>query len=190
MELLARYWWVLVVRGVAAVLFGLVALIWPDITLWVLVLLFGAYALVDGVFALGAAVARRDVPTGQRVWLVIEGIAGIAAAVAAVFWPSITALALLLLISAWAVVTGVLEIVAAIQLRRELTGEWLLALSGVLSVLFGLLLLIRPAEGAIAVVWLIGIYAIVFGVALVALGLRLRRPRRGTVPGAHRPATA
>lgn len=188
---LTRYWWAVVLRGVAAVLFGLMALIWPGITVIVLVALFGAYALVDGIIGLGTAVfGGRE--RGRRGWLVVEGIAGVLAGIFTFAWPGITALVLLWLIAAWALVTGVLEIVAAVRLRREIQGEWLLALSGVLSVLFGILLAVWPAAGALSVVFVIGIYAIVFGVALVGLGLRLRRLRRdtGTVPAARRPATA
>ena len=188
---LTRYWWAVVLRGVAAVLFGLMALIWPGITVIVLVALFGAYALVDGIIGLGTAVFGGR-QRGRRGWLVVEGIAGVLAGIFTFAWPGVTALVLLWLIAAWAVVTGVLEIVAAVRLRREIQGEWLLALSGVISVLFGILLAVWPAAGALSVVFVIGIYAIVFGVALVGLGLRLRRLRRdtGTVPAAHRPATA
>ncbi len=188
---LTRYWWTVVLRGVAAVVFGLMALIWPGITVIVLVALFGAYALVDGIIGLGTAVFGGP-ERGRRGWLVVEGIAGGLAGIFTFAWPGITALVLLWLIAAWALVTGVLEIVAAVRLRREIQGEWLLALSGVLSVLFGFLLAVWPAAGALGVVFVIGIYAIVFGVALVGLGLRLRRLRRdtGTVPAARRPATA
>jgi uncharacterized membrane protein HdeD (DUF308 family) len=192
LETLSRYWWAVVLRGVAAVLFGLMALIWPALTLIVLVALFGAYALVDGVITLTTAALGRGRPGRQRGWLVVEGIAGILTGVVAFAWPHITALVLLWLIAGWALVTGVLEIVAAVRLRREISGEWLLGLSGALSVLFGILLVVWPASGALTVVVLIGIYAIVFGVALVGLGLRLRRVHReaSAVRGTHRPATA
>lgn len=175
----ARYWWAVAVRGVLAVAFGLVALIWPDITLRVLVLLFGFYALVDGLLALAAALMGGRQASSRRGWLVFEGVTGVAAGVFTFLWPGITALVLLYLIAAWAVVTGLLEVATAVVLRRELRGEWLLALSGIVSVAFGLYLAVRPEEGAIAVVWVIGLYAIVFGVALVALGVRLRQLARG-----------
>jgi uncharacterized membrane protein HdeD (DUF308 family) len=175
LETLTRNWWVLAVRGGAAVLFGLLALIWPGITVLALVLLFGAYALVDGVLALYAALTNRPAAQGRRGWLALEGVAGVLAAIGAVVWPGITALVLLYLIAAWAVVTGVAEIVAAIRLRREIQGEWLMALSGVLSIVFGLLAFFFPAAGALAVIWLIAAYAIVFGVVLLVLGFRLRR---------------
>jgi uncharacterized membrane protein HdeD (DUF308 family) len=176
-----RYWWMVALRGVLGVLFGLAAWIWPDVTIRVLVLLFGFYALVDGLLALAAAMMGGRLASGRRGWLIFEGVAGVAAGVLTFIWPEITTLALLYLIAFWAIATGVLEVVAAVILRRELRGEWLLAASGVISVLFGLFLVIRPGDGAIAVAWLIGLYAIVFGIALIALGFRLRQlGQRGT----------
>ena len=170
---LARNWWALALRGLFAVLFGIMAFAWPGITLGALVLLYGAYALVDGIFAIAAVLVGR--PRGMPWWaLLLEGLAGIAVGIMTFAWPGITALVLLYLIAAWAVVTGVFEIVAAIQLRRELRGEWLLALSGILSVLFGIALVVNPGVGALAVIWLIGAYAIVFGALLIGLGFRLR----------------
>jgi uncharacterized membrane protein HdeD (DUF308 family) len=178
LEYLTRYWWTLVVRGVVAVLFGLAALIWPEVTLRVLVLLFGFYAVVDGLLALAVVLVGGRLPSGRRGWLIVEGVIGIAAGVFTFLWPGITTLVLLYLIAVWAVVTGLLELAAAVVLRRELRGEWLLALAGVLSVAFGVLLAARPGEGAVAVVWVIGVFAVVFGVALLALGIRLRRRGR------------
>jgi uncharacterized membrane protein HdeD (DUF308 family) len=175
LDVLARYWWLVALRGALALLFGVLALVWPAITIGVLVLLFGAYAFVDGAFALGTAIFGGARAEGRRTWLVVEGVAGILAGLVTFFWPAITALALLWLIAAWALVTGVLEIVTAIRLRRELTGEWLLALTGVLSVIFGIVLLVRPGAGALALIWVIGIYAIAFGAALLFLAFRLRR---------------
>jgi uncharacterized membrane protein HdeD (DUF308 family) len=170
---LARNWWVLALRGAIAVLFGLAAFVWPGITLAALVLLFGAYTLVDGVFAVIAALTGRS---GHERWwvLLLEGLVGIAVGVLTFIWPAITEFALLYLIAAWAVVTGVIEIIAAIRLREELEGEWLLILGGIASVLLGLILLARPGAGALAVIWMIGAYAIVFGVLLVILAFRLR----------------
>jgi len=190
-ETLARNWWVVALRGAAALIFGVLALVWPGITVLVLVALFGAYALVDGVFALGTAILGRGRSGGSRGWLAVGGIAGIIVGILTFVWPGVTALVLLWLIAAWAVITGVLEIVAAIRLRRELRGEWMLILSGVISVLFGILLMVWPAAGALAVTVLIGLYAIVFGIVLLALGFRLRRLGRGGVgAGTQSPAPA
>ena len=189
LETLTRYWWAVVLRGVAAVLFGLLALIWPDITVVVLVVLFGAYALVDGVLALVAAAMGEN--RGRRGWLILEGVVGVLAGIVAFVWPGVTTLALLYLIAAWALVTGVLEIIAAIQLRREIRNEWLLILSGVCSVLFGILLAVWPATGALALVILIGSFTIVYGVVLVAFGMRLRHLRQErSHAGVGHPATA
>ena len=171
---LARNWGAIAVRGVVAIIFGILCFVVPGITLRVLVLLFGAYALVDGVFDIIAAVRRR---TGDEPWwaLLLEGIVGIAAGLVAFLMPRLTALALVYLIAAWAIVTGVLEIVAAVRLRREITNEWWLAFSGVLSVVFGVLIMAAPAAGALVLVLWIGAYAVVFGVSLLALAFRLRR---------------
>jgi uncharacterized membrane protein HdeD (DUF308 family) len=169
----AQYWWVLAIRGVAAILFGVLAFLWPGITLTVLVLLFGAYALVDGIFAVIAGfTARRE--SERWWWMVLQGVAGIILGVLTVLWPGITALVLLTFIAVWSIITGVLEIAAAIRLRREIEGEWLLILAGAASVVFGILLLIRPGAGALAVIWLIGAYAVVYGILLLVLAFRLR----------------
>jgi uncharacterized membrane protein HdeD (DUF308 family) len=170
---LARNWWAVALRGALAIIFGVLAFFWPGASLAALVLLFGAYALVDGIFAVIAAFRTAD-RGGRWGMLAIEGVAGIAAGILAFVWPGITAIVLLYLIAAWAIVTGVLEIAAAIQLRREITNEWLLGLGGLASIVFGVLLLFNPAAGALAVVWLIAAYALVFGVLLVALAFRLR----------------
>ncbi len=171
--ILARNWWAIALRGLFAVLFGVAAFVWPGITLVVLVLLWGAYALVDGIFALVAAVRAAE---RRGTWwpLVLEGILGIVAGVLTFIWPGITALVLLYLIAAWAILTGIAEIVAAVRLRRVLTGEWLLGLAGVVSIIFGVLLIVFPGAGALAVIWLIGAYALVFGIVLIVLGFRLR----------------
>lgn len=175
-DLMARHWWVLAVRGAFAILFGVVALVWPAITVLALVVLFGAFALVDG--AIAVLVAIRGVTGAPRGLLALSGAAGIALGVAAIGWPGITAFVLLMLIAAWAVATGVLEIVAAFVLRGELRGEWAYALTGAISVLFGILLFVWPVSGALAVVWMIGLFAILFGGAMVGAAFRLRRLAR------------
>jgi uncharacterized membrane protein HdeD (DUF308 family) len=173
---LANNWWTLVLRGIAAIIFGILAYLWPGITFTVLVLFFGAYALWDGVFALIGAFRTE----GERRWsLVLEGVVGIAAGLVTFFWTGAASLALLLVIGAWAIVTGIFEIVSAIRLREEIEGEWLLLISGVLSVLFGIALAIWPAAGLVAVTWMIGAYAIVFGFLLTMLGFRLRNVSKG-----------
>jgi uncharacterized membrane protein HdeD (DUF308 family) len=171
---LGRNWWALALRGVAAILFGILAFAWPGITLFVLVLFFGAYMLVDGIFAIVAAV--RAAGREARWWLLlIEGVLGVLAGLVAAFWPGLTALALLYFIAAWAIVSGILEIAGAIRLRREIEGEWALGLSGALSLLFGVLLAVIPAPaGLLSLVWLIGAYALAFGVLLLVLAFRVR----------------
>ncbi len=169
----ARNWWWLALRGVAAMLFGILAFIWPGITFLALVLLFGAYALVDGVFAIIAAFTNR---AGHDRWwvLLLEGLVSVAAGLITLFFLGLAAFALLIVIAAWAIVTGVLEIAAAIRLRQEIKGEVLLALSGIASVIFAILLFLNPITGSIVVVWIIGAYAIVFGALLFALAWRMR----------------
>jgi uncharacterized membrane protein HdeD (DUF308 family) len=171
---LGRNWWALALRGVAAILLGILAFAWPGITLFVLVLFFGAYMLVDGIFAIVAAV--RAAGEEDRWWLLlIEGILGVLAGLVAFFWPGLTALALLYFIAAWAIVTGIMEIVAAIRLRQEIEGEWALGLSGLLSVIFGILLVVLPAPaGLLSLVWLVGAYAVATGVLLLILAFRVR----------------
>jgi len=170
---LARYWWALLVRGVIAALFGIMALIWPSITLMVLVLLFGAYALVDGILAVSVGVQVHG-DSGRWWMMILMGLVGIAIAVLTFIWPRVTALVLLYLIAVWAILTGVLEVVAAIWLRKIMKGEWVLALGGILSLILGVLLVISPIPGALAIVWIIGIYAMIFGVLLIILAFRLR----------------
>lgn len=170
---LVENWWLVVLRGVAAVIFGILAFFWPGITLLTLIFLWGAYAIVDGIFALWAAISGRD-ELAPRWWLAIVGIAGVVAGILAFAWPGITAVVLLFFIACWAIAIGVMEIWGAIQLRKEIEGEWMLAIAGVLSIIFGLILLYRPNVGALAVVWIIGWYAILAGASFIALGFRLR----------------
>lgn len=185
-DTLSRNWWAVLLRGLAGILFGIVTFIAPGISLAALVLAFGLYAIVDGIFTIVSAIRNRG--TSSRWWvLFLEGVAGVVAGVLTLFWPGITAFVLLYVIAAWALVTGVLEIIAAIRLRKAITGEWLLALSGVASVVFGILLVLFPGAGALAVVLWIGAYALVFGALLVALAIRLRSIGRTGTPQAAQP---
>lgn len=190
-DMLARNWWLFLLRGIAGIAFGLITFFAPGISLAALVLLFGAYALADGVFAIWSAIRRH----GEDRWwvLLLQGLLGIAAAAVTLLWPGITALALLFVIAAWALVTGVLEIAVAIRLRKAITNEWLLVLSGIASVVLGVLLVLNPAVGALVVVLWIGAYALVSGALLVGLSFRLRRELKratgtGTPHAAPRPA--
>jgi uncharacterized membrane protein HdeD (DUF308 family) len=167
---LAQNWWALALRGFVAVLFGLLTFFVPAITLVILVLLFGVYALLDGLFNV---IAFIRVPAHHWA-LLIEGVIGIAAGILTFTWPAITAIALLYVIAFWALLTGVFEIIAGIRLRKVVSNEWWLLVAGVLSLLFGILILLAPGVGALAVVLWIGAYACVFGVSLLALAFRLK----------------
>jgi uncharacterized membrane protein HdeD (DUF308 family) len=175
LQALAKKWWLLLLRGIVAVLFGILAFTWPGLTLVTLVILYGAYALIDGIVALAAAIGGGN--TMPRWWLAIVGIAGIAAGLITFFWPGITALVLIALIGAWTLAHGVMEIIGAIKLRNEIDNEWLLILSGLVSVVFGLIVLARPGAGALALVWLIAAYAVAFGILMIILSLRLKNHR-------------
>lgn len=167
-------WWALLLRGIAALLFGLAALFWPGITLYVLIIFFGAYALVDGIFAVVAGIRG----SGGRRWVFLaEGVLGILAGAIALFYPGMTAFVLVFVISFWAILTGLLRIVMAFWLRREIENEWLMVLSGVLSVLFGVLLAVIPGAALLTLVWIVGIYELILGVALIFLGFEVRGRR-------------
>ena len=175
--MLAHRWWAILVRGIAAIVFGVLTFVLPGVTLAVMVLLFGVYAFLDGIFAVVAAARGQNV--GRSWWaLVVEGILSIAAGVVTFAWPGLTALMLVYVIGAWAIVTGVLEVAEAVRLRKQIRGEFWLALGGIVSILFGLAMFVFPAVGALAFVLWTGAYAIVFGVFLVALSMRLRKLRR------------
>lgn len=177
MGTLARNWWTLLVRGVIAVVFGLLALFWPFAGVAAITLLFGAYAFVDGLVATFASLRAA---AGHERWaaLLLEGVTGLGIGVITWVFPSVTALALLTFIAAWAVITGALELVAAVKLREVVEGEWLLGLAGVLSIALGIAMLVWPRAAALAIVWAVGAYAIAFGATLFVLGLRLRELRR------------
>ena len=170
---LAKNWWLLLLRGIAAIVFGLLAFAWPGLTLLTLILFYGAFALVDGVLAIVAAITGGA--PGARWWLAIVGLLGIAAGLLTFLMPGLTALVLLLFIAGWAIATGVLQIIGAIKLRKEIDNEWFLILSGIVSVLFGVAMMLAPGAGALALVWVIGAYSVVAGVLLVALAFRLRK---------------
>jgi uncharacterized membrane protein HdeD (DUF308 family) len=166
---LAAHWWVLLLRGLIAILFGIMAFVWPGVTLAALVLLWGAYALVDGIFEVIAGVR------GKWWGLVFLGILGIAAGVLTFLWPGITAIALLWVIAIWAIVIGIMQISAAIRLRKEVQGEWLWILTGILTVILGVLLIARPGAGALSVLWLIGWFAIAWGILLCILAFKVKK---------------
>lgn len=170
---LSRYWWLVALRGAAAVVFGILAFIWPGLTLSALVILFGVYVLIDGIANLVAGFSDRK--ANGRWWVTaLEGVVGILAGILTFLYPGLTAVLLLYFIAAWAILTGVLEMVAAFRLREEIEGEWALGLSGLISIFLGVGLVIFPTAGALAVVWMIGIYAILFGGLLVYLAFKLR----------------
>jgi uncharacterized membrane protein HdeD (DUF308 family) len=177
----ARNWWLFLLRGVAAVVFGVLAIVLPGITLTALAILFGVYALVDAVGSFMSAFQHRE-DAGHRGLHVLEGLVALVVGAIAIIWPGITALALVVLIGIWAVATGIAEIAAAIRLRRVITNEWLLGLSGVLSIVAGVVIFVWPNAGAVAISWVIGIYAIVFGLVLIWFGTRLRSMRSSGEP--------
>ena len=173
---LAQNWWAIVLRGVCALMFGIGAFVWPGLTLAVLVLLYGAYALVEGVLAIAWALMGRH--AGPFPWgVLLAGLAGAVVGIVTFLYPGLTALTLLYLIAAWAIVRGVFEIIAAFHLRKELDNEWLLALGGLLSVALGVILIAAPGAGALAVLWWIGAFAILFGILEIVLGFRLKGVR-------------
>jgi len=171
---LADNWWLLLLRGLVAIAFGLIAFFWPDITLTALIYLFGIYAIVDGVFAIWAAFnAMGD--AGPRWWLGLSGVISILAGIAAFAYTGVTTQVLLIIIAVWAIIIGLVLIWGAIELRRILDDPWLLGLTGALSIAFGVILIAKPGAGAVALVWTIGWFAIVFGGLWIALAFRLRQ---------------
>ncbi|MCB0209876.1 MAG: HdeD family acid-resistance protein [Anaerolineae bacterium] len=169
---LARNWWALVLRGIFALIFGIIAIVWPGLTILSLTFVFGFYALLDGIFALAATWSNHS---HERWWLLlIEGLLSLAAGVVAFIMPGVTALALLTVIAVWAVLTGILEIVAAVRLRQEMQNEVWLGLAGLASIIFGVLLVVWPGAGLVTISWIVGFYAVIFGLAMMVLGFRLR----------------
>lgn len=177
LRVLSENWWLLLLRGIAAVIFGILAFVWPGLSLLALVILFGIYALLDGFLALIAAVLGRHEST-PLWWLIIGGLISVAAGLVTFAYPQITALVLVVCIGAWALVRGAFEIIGAFHLRKEIRNEWLLMAIGLLSMIFGFAILADPSAGALALVWLIGLYAILFGLPMIWLGLRLRKQQK------------
>ena len=175
---LAENWWLLLLRGIAAIAFGALAFIWPGLTLLALTLMWGFYAIADGVLALWAAIASKGGEIAPRWWLAVVGIAGILAGALTFVWPGMTALVLLMFIASWAIIIGVLQLWGAIRLRKEIEGEWLLGLSGVLWVAFGVIMFVRPGAGALALIWWIGSFAILAGCVYIALAFQLKKYKR------------
>ena len=172
---LAENWWLLLLRGIAAIAFGVLAFIWPGLTLLTLTFMWGFYAIADGVLALWAAIASKGGEIAPRWWLAVVGVAGILAGLVTFVWPGMTALVLLMFIASWAIVIGVLQIWGAIRLRKEIEGEWLLGLSGLLWVAFGVIMFVQPGAGALALIWWIGSFAILAGCVYIALALQLKK---------------
>jgi uncharacterized membrane protein HdeD (DUF308 family) len=169
LDILTRKWWAVALRGILAIVFGIVALAFPGVTLVSLAIVFGAYAFVSGVFAIVAGIGHRG---REAVWHVLDGILGIAVGIATFFFPGITAQALVFLIGLWAILTGIFEVVAGFELPIE--RDWLLVIAGMASIIFGVLVFANPVGGALAITWLIGVYALVFGVTMLVFGIRLR----------------
>lgn len=188
MIVLVNNWWAFVLRGIVAVIFGLIAFFAPPVALLTLVYMFAFLAIADGIFAITAAFHRRGDAAGREPWwaLLILGVISLIAGVSAFVLPAAAAFALLYLIAGWAITTGIMSVIAAVRLRKQIAGEWLLGLAGCLSVVFGILIALRPGAGALAVVLWIGAYAFAYGILLIALGLRLRKFVRGVEAIEHR----
>ncbi len=170
---LAKNWWLILLRGIAAVIFGVLTFAWPGVTLLTLVMLYGAFALVDGALALVAAIMGGQ--PAPRWWLALVGLLGLVAGLITLALPGITAVILLYCIAFWAIAIGAMQIVGAIRLRKEIDNEWMLIASGVISVLFGLVMILSPGAGALGLLFVIGVYAVIHGIMLITLAFRLRR---------------
>ena len=174
LNMLAKNWWLVEIRGVAAIAFGVLAFLWPGITLLVLVTLFAAYMLIDGVALLVSLRRAEPATAGHRLAVGLMGILGVAVGIATIFWPGITALALLYLVAFWAITLGLTQVIAAIRLRREISGELWFVIGGLLTVVFGVFILLFPGTGLLSLVWIVGAWAIVFGITNLILAWRLR----------------
>jgi uncharacterized membrane protein HdeD (DUF308 family) len=178
---LSQNWWLVVLRGISGILFGILAFVWPAITWLTLIVMFGVYAIVDGIIAIVSGLSRTN--ESPRWWVfLVEGLLGIGAGIVALVWPGVTSLVLIYMIASWAVITGILELAAAIRLRNEISNEWMLGLGGLVSIGLGVLLFFQPAAGGLAIIWIIAAYALIFGVLLVILGVRLRSWKSPATP--------
>ena len=170
---ITNHWWLFLLEGILAIGFGITAWVWPDLTIDTLVVLFGAFVFADGLMSLVTAFEARRL--GESPWgFVFQGLLGIGTGILVLVWPDISELALLYVVAAWAIAIGIFEVAAAIELRKLIDNEWMLGLSGVASIAFGVLAALFPGDGAVALVWAIGIYAVVFGTLLIGLSFRLR----------------
>jgi uncharacterized membrane protein HdeD (DUF308 family) len=174
LSVLARNWWLVEIRGVAAIAFGVLAFLWPGLTLLVLITLFAAYMLIDGVALLVSLRRAEPATTGHRLTVAVMGVLGVGVGIATIVVPGITALALLYLVAFWAITLGLTQVIAAIRLRREISGELWFVIGGLLTVAFGVLILAFPGTGLLSLIWLVGIWAIVFGLTNLRLAWRLR----------------
>ncbi|MCU0953983.1 MAG: HdeD family acid-resistance protein [Hyphomicrobium sp.] len=173
LDALARNWWLILLRGICAVVFGILTFIWPGLTLLTLVLFYGAFSLLDGAFSIAAAV-KGGAPM-PRWWLALVGLLGIGVGIITLAWPQITGIVLLMFIAGWAIASGLLQIIGAIALRKEIEGEWWLVASGILSVVFGVLLIMYPGAGALSLAIVIGAFAVAYGILLIGFSLRLKK---------------
>jgi uncharacterized membrane protein HdeD (DUF308 family) len=170
---LKQNWWVLVLRGIIAIAFGIVSFIWPGVTALALVFLLAAFAFVEGIFALIGAFGY-GLPGGQRLLMVLLGLLGLAVGIFAVARPGVAAVTIVIWVAWWAIIAGIIQIVVAIEMRKEIENEWALIIGALLSIAFGILLLWRPLAGVITLAYLFGFFAIIFGIAMLSLGMRLR----------------
>jgi uncharacterized membrane protein HdeD (DUF308 family) len=171
-RLISRSWWVILLRGLAALAFGAIAFAWPGISLLALIFVYGVYAMADGITAVAAAFTSAQ--GSQRVWCILGGVVSIAAGVVAFGWPGLTGITLVIVIGAWSIVRGITEIAAGISLRKVIPNEWLLILGGAISILLGAALVALPGPGALALLWWIATWAVVFGLILIVWSFRLR----------------
>jgi uncharacterized membrane protein HdeD (DUF308 family) len=172
-QVVLQNWWMLALRGGLAIIFGLIALFFPGIALLAFIAVFAAYAIIDGIVAVVVAIRERG-SLSRWGWVLVEGILSIFAGIFALFYPRETALILLYIVAAWAILTGIMEIVSAVTLREYLSQEWALIIAGVLSIVFGIILFARPGVGLLSILWLVGVYSIIFGVLFIVRAFQLR----------------